>query len=136
MEKILLIGRNGYYNPVRKTKDGLNLEPDLTKKQISAKMVVPYGFDFRFGGMEGTDFIKGYTHQDYEKYGYEKLRTHEDYGKINLDLTIKGLEELVIKKGADFVLVDNLCSRDARTFWDIRGRAQLLIDTKLLGTPA
>ncbi len=137
MDKILLMGDNGCYAFARKTQNGLNLEPDLNSG-IDAKKIVPYGFLFKFSGNceidGGVDFgIRGYIHQcyrDYEEATGVHLAKEEDFGVRNLQMTIEGLEKMVEEKGADFVLVDELYSEDMSTYWDISGRAQLLLYKK------
>jgi hypothetical protein len=134
MSKILLMGSNGFYNVARQEpKHGLILEPDSTHERIDARKTIPYGFVFNFGSGTGIDFdIKGYTNQIYREM--EKVKgmfstKHEDYGRVNLQMAIEGLEKITEEKGADFILVD-LHSTDMGTHWDINGRAQFLLYNK------
>lgn len=130
IKKILVMGKNGYYCFAKKDKDGLNLKPDNESPLINARGLVPYGLIFEFGGgLTPTDFgIFCYRHINYtleESQG--RLKSHEDYGRVNLDRTIKGLEKTIVDKGADYVLVSNLKSLDMQSFWYIAGKAQLLL---------
>lgn len=128
--KILLMGKNGYYHLAKKDKDGTNLKQDKEALKVNAGGLVPYGFTFEFGGgLAQVSFgIFGYGHINYaieEKEG--KLKSNEDYGRVNLDRTIEGLEKMVVDKGADYVLISDLISRDMHTSWHINGKAQLLV---------
>lgn len=122
------MGSDGGYNVARKTSDGLNLESSLT--EIDARKVVPYGFVFYFGVDNGINLgVKGYIHEYYDKFRSNLIKK-EDYGRINLDLTIEGLVKITKEKGADFVLVSDLYSKDVGTYWEISGKAQLLLNIK------
>ena len=127
--KIFLMGDHGRYDSSKKNAEGTNLEPDKSFA-VNARGLVPYGFSFTFGEIKSDfDFgIFGYGHIDYaveEKEG--KLKTHQDYAKVNLERTIEGLENLVKEKGADYVLVNEMHSADMGTYWNITGKAQLLL---------
>ena len=126
--KILLIGKDGEYHLAQKNKEGNQLIPSSEK--VYVREIVPYGFDFKFGDIGRRGFgICGYAHPFYSNKGengnYPK--TNEEYAKINLDLTINGLEKEVEESGADYIFVDEIFSRDLGTFWEISGRAQLFV---------
>lgn len=125
-ERILLVGKDGKYYVSQKSEDGTQLEP--SSKIIYAREVAPFGFDFEFGKPLGKKSfgICAYHHEMYRKYG--KLpEDRKDYGRTNLDITLKGLEKELIKKEADYILLDEFISKDNHTSWDVQGRAQLLI---------
>ena len=118
--KILLVGKDRKYFFAERDYEGKTLKP--TDEHILATDTMPYGFEFKFGGFDGEWFgLMGYlTHEN-------SGLSHEEVGKKNLDLTVKGLNKIVKKNDADYVLIDNLSSRDISTSWGISGRAQLLI---------
>jgi hypothetical protein len=126
--KILLMDKKGQYALAQKSKDELTLKP--SQERVDAREVVPYGLEFKFGDIGEINFgICGYYHTFYRgkgKNGGLPL-DHEEHGRINLDLTIKGLENEVKKAGADYILVDFLEYGDMGTIWKFSGRAQLLI---------
>lgn len=119
--KILLVGKDGKYFFAEKNYEDKKLKP--TEESVPATEVIPYGFDFGFGklGSNRSFGIVGYTH--HTNLGLSK----EAVARKNLDLTVSGLEKTVEEKGADFVLVDNMYSEDMSTYWQISGRAQILI---------
>ncbi len=113
--KILLVGIDRKY--FYADKDEKNNMLKRAKNYVLTTDVIPYGFDFKFGRTDGITFAYG-------KYGSENMGLpEEDVIKKNLDLTIKGLEDMVKKAKADFVLIDDLGLSDV-TFC---GRGQLLI---------
>lgn len=128
-KQILLMGKKGEYSVAKKSSSGLNLEPSSEK--VFARELMPYGFDFTFGStFEDISYgIMGYTHTFYRDKGKDGKypESNEDYGRVNMDLTINGLEKNVEEAGADYILVDGLYSRDNHTSWAISGRAQLLL---------
>lgn len=128
MNKILLKGNNGLYYFAKETQDGLNLESNLCYN-INAKETIPFRPVFKFGS-DGIDLgIREYIHQKYREYEEETgkhLVNEEDIGRRNLQMTIEGLEKIAKENKANFVLIDNLCSKNMTTYWDISGRAQLL----------
>ncbi len=127
-KQILLMGKDGEYLIAKKNKSRNKLISSSEK--VFAREVVPYGFDFTFGGtFEDKDYeTAGYDHPIYRKEMDEgKLETHKDYEKVNLDRTIKGLEKDVQEAGADYILVDKLQSQDMGTSWQISGKAKLLV---------
>ena len=122
------MGKNGEYFVAKKNEEGLSLEPSSEK--VFAREVTPYGLDFTFGDFNGKNYNAnwGYLSGGYIKEKKEgKLKENEDFGRVNMDRTIQGLEKEVQDAGADFVLVSNLNSREQHTGWRISGRAQLLI---------
>lgn len=125
--KILLVGKNGEYRVAKKNKEGNKLVPSSEK--VYAREIVPYGFDFTFGGFDGRNYgIYGYGLMHYQKEIEEgKIKEEKDYEIVNLDKTINGLEKDVEEAGADYVLIDNLHSREGNTSWEISGRAQLFM---------
>lgn len=125
--KILLIGKNGEYLVAKKNKKGTELIK--SSKKVYAREIIPYGFDFKFGCIDGRHYgVCGYGYSHYQKEIEEgKIKTNEDYGRVNLDRIIKGLEKDVREAGADYVLVDDFISRESDTSWGISGRAQLFV---------
>jgi hypothetical protein len=125
--KILLMGKNGEYYIAKKNKEENNLVP--SSKKVFARETVPYGFGFKFGHNGENLGIMGYISYLYHNKGKDGNypKDNEEYSRINLDLTIKGLEKKIKEKGADYILVDDLFSKDMGTSWDIYGKAQLLI---------
>lgn len=73
INKILLMGKDGFYNFAKKREDGLNLEPDKSRFDSSglaldARDLIPYGFSFTFGYIK-CNFnlgIFGYDNLNYE----------------------------------------------------------------------
>jgi hypothetical protein len=131
IRQILLMGEGGFYNIAEKTADELGLKLNKNKK-ISAKEVVPYGLSFKFGHNASEENFGTYGYLDYSyKEKYKEILGNfpkpKDYGKLNLDITIKGLEDRVKDQGADYIFIDNFNSKDMGTFWGISGRAQLLL---------
>lgn len=127
-KQILLIGKGGEYLIAKKNKEGNKLIPSSEK--VYAREIVPYGFSFTFGSSfkDKNYGIYGYGHSYYGKeIDKGMIKTNEDYEKINLDRTIEGLEREVRDADADYILLDNLLSRDNSTYWDISGKAQLLV---------
>lgn len=119
--KILLVGKDRKYFFAEKDRKNKTLKP--TKKYVSAADVIPYGFNFRFGDPLGST---NFEIMDYSSEIYRGLSKEESIQK-HLDLTVKGLEKLIKDFKADFILVDDLCSRDVGVWWEISGKAQLLI---------
>jgi hypothetical protein len=134
MEKILMMQRYGNYCPARKDKTGLNLELDDSNafNLVNASNLVPYGLPFNFGGSNEEDFgIVGYLDVRYKEKYANRLGDSpnpEDYGKINLDITLQGLERKRLQYMADYIFVDNFESKNMDTFWGVSGRAQLMIE--------
>jgi hypothetical protein len=137
IKKILIMEKYGNYCLAQKDKNGLNLELNEHRipHLINAKHVVPYGLPFTFGP-DGQKHFRtlSYLNPSCHKKEFEKRLEDnplpEDFGRINLDITIEGLENKVKENGADFIYVDNLVSKNAGTYWEISGRAQLLLTTK------
>lgn len=125
MDKILLMGELGYYYTAQRTKDGIGLKSD--KLGINARTLIPYGFPFNFGKDKEENFgICRYSDAPLMKDG-KFPKNKSDYGRINLDRVIEGLEGKIEEFGADYILIDNFQSKDMRNYWEISGRAQLLI---------
>ena len=135
--RILLMGENGFYNFAKRNQDRTNLEPDKLKVNSNgliphARDLVPYGFSFIFGKDLTRDVNFGifkYSDIHYEiERQQERLSSKEDYGRVNLERTIEGLENLVKENGADYVLIGNLISRNNfNNYWEVSGKAQLLL---------
>jgi hypothetical protein len=131
MTKILLMGKNGKYYLAKKDNEGLNLEPN-ENDQVNARELVPYGLSFDFG--RGTDSrFKTLSYQNPSAYRKEFAKrltnspTPKDFGRINLEATIEGLEKKVSEYGADYIFVDDFVSRDEGNYWEISGKAQLIL---------
>ncbi|MFA5953310.1 MAG: hypothetical protein WC812_01830 [Candidatus Pacearchaeota archaeon] len=125
--KILLIGKFGEYFVAQKNEEGDKLIPSSEK--VFAKELIPYGFDFNFGGIFGENVgIRGYGHEMYKNKGKNRgYPEREEYPEVNLEILINNLENKVDEKDADYILVDDLRYDDANTSWEISGRAQILI---------
>ena len=124
------MGKGGEYFVAKKDEEGTQLVP--SSKKVFAREVIPYGFDFKFGGhfLDNKNFgICAYGHEMYRKPKRtgNLPKTNEEYGRINLNLTIKGLEKELEEKGADYILIDNFFSKHEHSSWNVRGRAQTLI---------
>ncbi len=131
MNKILLTGEKGKYSVAKKSENELNLEP--TEREINARKLTHYGFEFTFGSLSDYQFnICGYTHETYRELNkkFGTIAPREEIGKENLNRTINGLEKLMKEKGADYVLLDKdkFVSADNGTYWEISGRGQLLLE--------
>ena len=126
-DKILLMGKGGEYYVAKKNEKGNKIIP--SSKKVYAREIVPYGFDFKFGGFDGKHYgVCGYGLAHYRKEIEEgKIKEPKDYEKVNLDRTINGLEEEIEKAKVDYVLIDNFISRQGTTSWEISGRAQLFV---------
>ena len=131
MTKILLMGKNGTYHFAQKDEKGLKLEPN-ENDQINARELIPYGLSFDFG--RGTDSrfktLNYLNPSSYRKEFAERLTKSpapEDFGEVNLEITLEGLEKKVSEYGADYILIDNFVSKDRGTYWEISGKAQLML---------
>ncbi|MBU2503856.1 MAG: hypothetical protein KJ879_02270 [Nanoarchaeota archaeon] len=122
--RILLMGTDRRYSFAEKDSESKTLVP--SQRKIHAANVVPYGLDFDFGNfLDCMSFgIVGYGHPENSGLSREEVAIR------NLNLTTGGLDKIMKERGADFVLVDSLVSRDAGTYWRIAGRAQLLVNAQ------
>jgi hypothetical protein len=115
-KKILLAGEDRKYFYAE--KDNKNCGLKKTEDYVLATDVSPYGFDFEFG-----------THDVKKSRVKEFYHTHlglpekEEVVQTNLDLTVKGLENIVEKTKTDFVLVEDLQIVGK----NLHGKGQLLI---------
>jgi hypothetical protein len=110
--KILLVGTDRKYFYVEKDKsEGLKKDKDY----VLTTDFLPYGFEFKFGG--GKDISFGYGSLHFPGLSDEEIID------ANLNLTIKGLEEMVEEAKADFMLLDDLNFMHG----SLDGRGRLLI---------
>ena len=64
-----------------------------------------------------------------KKRGEYGLR-RKDFGRENLNRVIHGLEKIASDQGADYILVEITNSSDYDIYWNISGKAQLLVSNQ------
>lgn len=128
-----MMGKNGKYNFAVYSPNKLSLVQG--KREVDARKTTQYGLEFEYSAIMKPEIkithYKDTEEEEITKFGKNYAEDYEALGRINLNVAIEGLEELVDENGADYVLVDkNPRSLDCKGHWDFKTKGRFILKTQ------